>query len=113
MDNVRKIGGKWGPVLSIDNRVDDVCSLTYARMLVRTKVQNKIDVTIRLQFDDGNCDVWIKECAWRREKQNKTELGCAVVSDSAYDPKQSVAILGIQPVTNQNALPLPTLFWLN
>ena len=40
MDNVRKIGEHWGPVLSIENRIDDVCSLTYARLLVRTKGQN-------------------------------------------------------------------------
>ena len=84
MDNVRKIGGKWGPVLSIDNRVDDVCSLTYARMLVRTKAQNKIDVRIRLQYEHGSCDVWIKECAWYKEKQNRTELDCTVASDGAY-----------------------------
>ena len=43
MENVRNIGEKWGLILYIDNRVESVCSLTYARMLVRTKAQNKID----------------------------------------------------------------------
>ena len=37
MENVRKIGEKWGPVLCIDNRVENLCSLSYARMFVRSK----------------------------------------------------------------------------
>ena len=60
-DNVRRIGEKWGPVLSIDNYVDGLHSLTYARILVRTKAQNKIDARIRLIFEHGSCDVWVKE----------------------------------------------------
>ena len=63
-DNVRKIGEKWGPVLCIKNRVESLCSLTYARMLVRTKAQNKIEARIRILFDSGSCDVWVKECYW-------------------------------------------------
>ena len=37
MDNVKRIGEKWGPVLHIDNRVGSLDSLTVARMLIRTK----------------------------------------------------------------------------
>ena len=36
-NNIRSIGEKWGHVLIIDNSVDDLHSLTYARILVRTK----------------------------------------------------------------------------
>ena len=61
MENVRKIGEKWGPVLCIDNKVGSLCSLTYAHLLVRSKAQNKIDARIRLLFDHGSCDVWVKE----------------------------------------------------
>ena len=60
MENVRKIGEKWGLVLSIDYRVENLCSLTYSHMLVRTKAQNKIDARIRLLFEHGSCDVWVK-----------------------------------------------------
>ena len=55
------IGEKWGPVLYIDNTVESVSSLTYARLLVRTKAQNKIDARIRLLFEHGSSDVWVKE----------------------------------------------------
>ena len=88
MDNVRKIGEKWGPVLSIDNKVDDVCSLTYARMLVRTKAQNKVDARIRLQYENSSYDVWIKECVWYKERQNRTVMDCTRVSfDAGADSK--------------------------
>ena len=60
-ENVKSIGEKWGPALCVNNRVGNVCSLTYARMLVRTKAQNRIDTRIKLLFDHGSCDVWVKE----------------------------------------------------
>lgn len=37
-------------------------SLTHARMLVRTKAQNKIDARICLLFERKSFDVWVKEC---------------------------------------------------
>ena len=43
LDNIRRIGEVWGPVLHIVNRVGCLDSLTFARMLVRTKAQNRID----------------------------------------------------------------------
>ena len=85
MDNVRKIGEKWGPVLTIENKIDDVCSLTYARMLVRTKAQNKIDARIRFQYEHGSCDVWIKESMGYMKKQNKTELVDSLTVDVALE----------------------------
>ena len=59
--NIRSIGQKWGPVLQIDNCVENISSLTYARILVRTKAQNKIDARIRMLCEQGSCDVWTKE----------------------------------------------------
>ena len=58
VDNLRRIGEKWGPVLSIQQCVEGLCSLSYARIFVRTKAQNKIDARIRLTFEHGSCDVW-------------------------------------------------------
>ena len=60
-ENLRKIGEKWGPVISIDNRVGSLDSLTFARMLVRTKAQNRIDTRVKLLLDHSSCDMWIKE----------------------------------------------------
>ena len=84
---MRKIGEKWGPVLSIDNKIDEVCSLTYAKMIVRTKAQNKIDGRIRLQFEHGSCDVWIKECSWHEHKQRRTGLDCKANSNGSHIDK--------------------------
>ena len=44
--------------------MDDIRSLNYARILVRTKAQNKFDACIRLLFEHGSCDVWVKECSF-------------------------------------------------
>ena len=60
-DNVRKIGEKWGPVLCIENRVHNLHNLTFARMLIRTKAQNKLYARIRILFENKSCDVWVKE----------------------------------------------------
>ncbi|CAO2837851.1 unnamed protein product [Amaranthus hypochondriacus] len=56
------IGEKWGPVLSVNQHIDDVSCLTYAKMLVRTKAQIKVDPRVRLIFKNESCDVWVKEC---------------------------------------------------
>lgn len=60
-ENVKKIGEKWGPVLSIDNRIGNLDSLTFARILVRTKAQNRIDTRVKLFFEHSTCDIWVKE----------------------------------------------------
>ena len=44
--------------LSIQQCVEGLCSLSYARIFVRTKAQNKIDARIRLTFEHGSSDVW-------------------------------------------------------
>ena len=93
IENVRNIGEKWGPVLYIDNSVDSLCSLTYARMLVRTKAQNKIDVHIRLLFEHGSCDVWVKENCWYGDKHSKK-----IVSKKANDASvDEAAVSGLMP----------------
>ena len=43
MENLKLIGEKWGPVLHIDNKMQGVDSISRARVLLRTKTQNKID----------------------------------------------------------------------
>lgn len=62
LDNVKAIGEKWGPVLIVDHVKDDVECLTYAKVLVRTYAQNKVDARVRLLFENGACEVWVKEC---------------------------------------------------
>ncbi|CAO2820332.1 unnamed protein product [Amaranthus hypochondriacus] len=63
IENIKKIGERWGPVVYIDQELNCIPCLTHARMLVRTKVQNKIEARIRISFEHGSRDVWIKECS--------------------------------------------------
>lgn len=61
LDNIKKIGEKWGPVIYVEEDEGEIKSLTHARLLVRTKAQNRIDAHIRVLFDKGCCEVWVKE----------------------------------------------------
>ena len=82
-ENLKTIGELWGPVIHIEKQVQGIESITGARLLIRTKAQNKIDNRIKLLYDHGSCDVWVKEyqgsctkyCGNRNVKmsQSKTE----------------------------------------
>ena len=81
-ENLTSIGELWGPVIHIENKVQGIENITGARILIRTKAQNRIDNRIRLVYDHGSCDVWIKEhygsctkiCANGNEKMGRPEL---------------------------------------
>ena len=81
-ENLKIIGELWGPVLHIDNKVQGIESITGARILIRTKAQNKIDNRIRLLYEHGSCDVWVKEhygncsqtCVYEYDKMKKPAL---------------------------------------
>ena len=60
-ETLKTIGELWGPVLRIEKDMQGIQSITGARILIRTKAQNKIDNRIRLLYDRGSCDVWVKE----------------------------------------------------
>ena len=77
-ENLKKIGELWGPIIHIDSKVQGVERITGARILIRTKSQNKIDHRIKLFYDHGSCDVWVKEhygsCAQRYDIVEKPTL---------------------------------------
>ena len=60
-ENLKIIGELLGPIIHIDSKVQGVERITGARILIRTKSQNKIDNRIRILYDHGSCDVWVKE----------------------------------------------------
>ena len=66
-------------MLYVDSKMGNLDSLTFARMLVRTKAQNRIDTRVKLLFDQSSCDVWVKEVG------SLNECLC-----SAHDVKLSV-----------------------
>lgn len=60
-ENIKKIGELWGTVLNISNEHNGLNSLTYARLVVRTNAEFSIDHCIRLGWEAGTCDIWVKE----------------------------------------------------
>lgn len=61
LDTIRNIGERWGPVITIDQNHHNISSVTHARILVRTKAQNRVDGRVRLLFEHGSCEIWVKE----------------------------------------------------
>ena len=118
MENLKKIGELWGPIIHIDSKVQGVERITGARILFRTKAQNKIDNRIKIMYDHGSCDVWVKEhcgsCAHRYvngddtmekptlehvEKLVKGTLECSLQNSlviSFYDPLMQDSNVGIK-----------------
>ncbi|CAO2815927.1 unnamed protein product [Amaranthus hypochondriacus] len=61
LENIKKIGELWGTVLHVDNDISGVNNLTYARLLVRTEAHFRVDTQIKLAWENGKCDIWVKE----------------------------------------------------
>ena len=112
MENVRRIGEKWGPVLCIDNKVESLDSLTYTRMLVRTKAQNKIDTRIKLLFEHDSCDVWVKDCYGVRDSchLDRSEIDKPVTKGAAAEQltgKHNVNLICPQETCSVDVCPDP------
>ena len=79
LENLKSIGELWGPVIHVDSKLQGIQKITGARILIRTKAQNKIDNRIKFFYDHGSCDVWVKEeyiscgdvCVNRKDKMYK------------------------------------------
>lgn len=60
-ENVTLIGEIWGKVLHIDHDKEGVNSLTYARLMVRTRMKKTIDARIKMEWERGRSEVWVRE----------------------------------------------------
>lgn len=70
------IGEKWGRVLNIDHDDEGMNSLTFARILVRTKIQISIDAHIKMEWETGSCVVWVKETrSWKSKNMEGATQG--------------------------------------
>ncbi|CAO2821002.1 unnamed protein product [Amaranthus hypochondriacus] len=60
-ENYRAIGEKWGKVICIEHEREGMTCLTYARILVATTIQQRIEACIRMEWESGKGDVWVRE----------------------------------------------------
>ncbi|CAO2836339.1 unnamed protein product [Amaranthus hypochondriacus] len=60
-DNYKAIGEKWGRVIRIDHERDGTTCLTYAHILIVTTTQQRIDACIRMEWEGGKGEVWVRE----------------------------------------------------
>ncbi|CAO2824891.1 unnamed protein product [Amaranthus hypochondriacus] len=75
-ENYKAIGEKWGKVIHIDHEKEGMVCLTFARVLVQTKIQLRIDECIQVEWEAGVCDVWAKEVeCYKVHKENKWRRG--------------------------------------
>ncbi|CAO2820369.1 unnamed protein product [Amaranthus hypochondriacus] len=61
LENIKRIGEQWGSVIHVDHEDNGLNSLTFARLLIRTTAQFRVDACIRLEWETGDCDIWVKE----------------------------------------------------
>ena len=71
--------------------MDGIRSLTSARLLIRTKAQNKIDSRVRLLFGQGSCDVWVKECGAIRHNLDRKP---SYIASGSADRVEKLSELG-------------------
>lgn len=60
-ENYKAIGEKWGEVIRINHDRNGLYCLTYARILIRTKQQQRIEARINTEWESGFCEVWVRE----------------------------------------------------
>ncbi|CAO2817620.1 unnamed protein product [Amaranthus hypochondriacus] len=63
LEYIQEIGEQWGKTIHIDHDFYGVNCLTNAKMMIETTVMKKIDEQIRLEWNGGFCDVWVREVA--------------------------------------------------
>lgn len=75
-ENYKAIGEKWGKVVHIDHEKEGMVCLTFARILVQTNMQQRIDECIKVEWEGGVCEVWVKEVdCYKVHKENKWNHG--------------------------------------
>ena len=82
-ENLKLIGEKWGHVVHIENKVQGVDSITSARILLRTKAQNRIENRIKLFSKHRSCDVWVKELYGNSEERDLYDIKSNILSTPA------------------------------
>ncbi|CAO2837916.1 unnamed protein product [Amaranthus hypochondriacus] len=60
-ENYLAIGEKWGKVIHVEHERDGVTCLTYARLFVITRNQQRIEACINMEWASGSCHVWVRE----------------------------------------------------
>ena len=60
-ETIKKLGELWGSFVGMDRYTSKMRSVTYARILIRTKSPVAIDSRILLQGEHCGFDVWVKE----------------------------------------------------
>ncbi|CAO2840933.1 unnamed protein product [Amaranthus hypochondriacus] len=59
--NLKVIGSIWGKTLKIEHVRYGSKSITSARILVRTSSHKRIDECVKIQWESGSCELWVKE----------------------------------------------------
>lgn len=61
LKTLKLIGEKWGKILQVEHEYSGINSLTSARILIRTYIQQRIEECLRVEWQSGACNVWVSE----------------------------------------------------
>ncbi|CAO2834827.1 unnamed protein product [Amaranthus hypochondriacus] len=79
VENFRKIGDLWGKTIQVEHVFVGVNSITSAKILVRTAIKKRIDTNVKVEWESGECVMWVSEVNESRnygvlDKQGVVEL---------------------------------------
>ncbi|CAO2814269.1 unnamed protein product [Amaranthus hypochondriacus] len=61
LEYIQEIGEQWGKTIHIDHDFYGVNCLTNAKMLIETAEMRRIDEYVRMEWNGGYCEVWVRE----------------------------------------------------
>ncbi|CAO2814203.1 unnamed protein product [Amaranthus hypochondriacus] len=84
-ENTVKLGEVWGQVLNVEEEVLGVNSLTAARLLLKTKINHKLDEEVRVQWGSNFGTVYVREIPSCRCMVGTGSRRCESDDDDSHD----------------------------
>lgn len=95
-ENFKMIGEKWGKTLHVDHEFNGVNNITCAKILVQTNTLHRIEECVRIEWQSGSCNVWVKDIG-RCECENVEK---SLQNDSMYNEPSKIIALTNKKVTD-------------
>ncbi|CAO2834640.1 unnamed protein product [Amaranthus hypochondriacus] len=94
-ENLVRLGEKWGSVVKVDQDINGVNSLTWARILIKTERWKNINEKIKVVWESGSCVVSVRESC----------CGCRAAVDGCLQDSEDMEVnKGGEGILNMNMI---------
>lgn len=88
-ENMKMLEEKCGRVIQVDHVNNGVNCLTFARILISTRANSRIDECIKMEWESGSCEVLVKETrvcdCMELNSENQCENECSDSDDKEVE----------------------------